>query len=314
MGQLQMSRTMSDLFQKFPRLRFGVSGVLCATSIFLVVFVTPLFGRTREKAAPSFTIDVDKPFDRVVTVVEDVARGGVIRGTFEYAGDEQLEGAKFSETSKLFSAWDGGGKIFYKFRERTLAPKHFIETNDVGTVAVRYVIQNNGPNSTRLTIDAVFVENGGHHPHPSDGYVETCEFAEIGKRLKEFDQDGSSSEFSSSKEGKPGASANTSGTASNGSADIQRAIADQRAQLTAETANLQKLEDQSRQIRTSEFVRVRAERAELKASPYSHARVIEALKQGQELTILAKSAYWLRVRSEDGQEGWLHHSAVEAQP
>lgn len=314
MGQVQMSRTMSDLFQKFPRLRFGVSGVLCATSIFLVVFALPLFGRSREKAAPSFTIDVDKPYDRVVSVVEDVARGGVIRGTFEYAGDEQLEGARFSETSKLFPAWDGGGKIFYKFRERTLAPKHFIETNDVGTVAVRYVIQNNGPNSTRLTIDAVFVENGGHHPHPSDGYVETCEFAEIGKRLKEFDQDGSSSEFSSSKEGKPGANGNAPSAAFGGSDDIQRAIADQKAQLAAESANLQRLEDQSRQIRTSEFVRVRAERAELKASPYSHSRVIEALKQGQELTILAKSAYWLRVRSEDGQEGWLHHSAVEAQP
>ena len=314
MGQVQMSGTMSDLVQKFPRLRSGVSGVLYATSMFLLVLALPVFGRSREKAAPSFTIDVDKPFDRVVGVVEDVARGGVIRGTFEYAGDEQLEGAKFSETSKLFSAWDGGGKIFYKFRERTLAPKHFIETNDVGTVAVRYVIQNNGPNSTRLTIDAVFVENGGHHLHPSDGYVETCEFAEIGKRLKEFDQDGSSSEFSSSKEGKPGANRNAPSAAPSGSDDIQRAIADQKVQLSAETANLQKLEDQSRQIRTSEFVRVRAERAELKASPYSHARVIEALKPGQELTILAKSAYWLRVRSEDGQEGWLHHSAVEAQP
>lgn len=316
MGQVQMSRTMSDLFQKFPRLRFGASGILCAASIFFFVFALPAFGRTREKAAPSFTIDVDKPFDRVVTVVEDVARGGVIRGTFEYAGDEQLEGAKFSETSKAYPAWDGGGKIFYKFRERTLAPKHFIESNDVGTVAVRYVVQNIGPSSTRLTIDAVFVENGGHHPHPSDGYVETCEFAEIGKRLQEFDQPAmpGTNEFSSSKEGRPGSNANAPGAASSGSDDIQRAIADQKAQLAAETANLQKLEDQSRQIRTSEFVRVRAERAELKASPYSHARVIEALKQGQQLTILAKSAYWLRVRSEDGQEGWLHHSAVEAQP
>ena len=317
MGQVQMNRTMSDLFPKFPRLRGGVSGVLCATSIFFVVFAGPLFGRTREKAAPSFTIDVDKPFDRVVTVVEEVARGGVIRGTFEYAGDEQLEGAKFSLTSKLFSAWDSGGEIFYKFREKTLAPKHFIESNDVGTVAVRYVVQNIGPSSTRLTIDAVFVENGGHHPHPSDGYVETCEFAEIGKRLKAFDQaatPGSSSEFSSSKEAQPRVDANAPGTASSAPDDIQRAIAEQKAQLAAETANLEKLEDQTRQIRTSEFVRVRRERAELKASPYAHARVIEALKQGQPLTILSKSTYWLRVRSEDGQEGWLHHSAVEVQP
>lgn len=310
-----MSGTAFDSIFKFPRLRFGVSGLLCATSILLFAVALPAFGRTREKAAPSFTIDVDKPFEQVVPVVEDVARGGVIRGTFEYAGDEQLEGAQFSQTAKFFPAWPGDGKVFYKYRERTLAPKHFIDSNDVGTVAVRYVVQNSGPGSTRLTIDAIFVENGGHHGHPSDGYVETCEFAEIGKRLKEYEQQGtpgSSSEFSSSKEGKPGVPG--PGTGSSGASDIQRAIADQKAQLATETANLQKLEDQSRQIRTSEFVRVRSERAELKASPYSHARVIEALKQGEQVTVLARSTYWFRVRSEDGQEGWLHHSAVEAQP
>jgi SH3 domain-containing protein len=309
-----MSSKTSDSFSNIPRRPFGVSGLLCATVIVLFAVALPAFGRTREKAAPSFTIDVDKPFEQVVPVVEDVARGGVIRGTFEYAGDEQLEDAKFSETSKFFPAWNGDGKIFYKYRERTLAPKHFIESNDVGTVAVRYVVQNNGPNATRLTIDAVFVENGGHHGHPSDGYVETCEFAEIGKRLKDFKQQthpGFSSEFSSSKEGKPAPTEN--GTGSVG-ADIRRAIADQKDQLATEIANLQKLEDQSRQFRTSEFVRIRAERAELKASPYSHARVIEALKQGQEVTVLAKSTYWFRVRSEDGQEGWLHHSVVEVQP
>lgn len=310
-----MSSTTSDSFLKLPRLRVGVSGFLRATSILLLAIALPAFGRTREKAAPSFTIDVDKPFEQVVPVVEDVARGGVIRGTFEYAGDEQLEGAKFAETSKLFPAWDGGGKVFYKYRERTLAPKHFIESNDVGTVAVRYVVQNNGPSATRLTIDAVFVENGGHHGHPSDGYVETCEFAEIGKRLKEFEQQaapGSTSQFSSSREAKPGS--NGTETGASGTGDIQHAIADQKAQLAAETANLLKFEDQSRQIRTSEFIRIRAERAELKAAPYSHARIIEALKQGQEVTVLAKSTYWFHVRSEDGQEGWLHHSAVEAQP
>ena len=76
-------------------------------------------------------------------------------------------------------------------------------------------------------------------------------------------------------------------------------------------ANLQQLEAQAREMRASEFVRVSVERAELKISPYSHARVVEALKQGQEVTVLANSTYWYRVRSEDGQEGWVPHSAVE---
>src|SRR5215469_7121235 len=205
--------------QRFPRLLQLSLRSLCASFFAVFVFMAVSYSRARDVAAPSFTIDVDKSYDEVVKVVEDVARGSIIRGTFEYAGDEQLEGAQFAENSHFFAPWSGGGKVFFKVRDKTLAPKHFINSNDVGTVAVRYVVQQNGPNSTRLTIDAVFVENGGHHSHPSDGYVETCEFAEIGKRLKGFDQDGSTSEFSSSKEGKPGANGNAPGAASGGSDD-----------------------------------------------------------------------------------------------
>ena len=300
----------------FPRLQLGASGVLC---LFLVMLCLPVWARTREKAAPSFTIDVDKPYDQVVKIVEDVARGGIIRGTFEYTGDQQLEGAQFTENSRLFPSWSGGGKVFFKFRDKTLAPKHFIESNDVGTVIVRYVVQDAGANITRLVIDAIFVENGGHHGHPSDGYVETCEFAEIGKRLKEFDQQeilrASGNEFSSGQQSSSrgdDAAPEASGTA--GSGDLQRAVATQKAQLAADTAKLQQLEAQSRQKRAAEFLRISAERAELKASPYAHARVLEAFKQGQEVTVLAKSTYWYRVRAEDGQEGWVYHGSLEVHP
>jgi len=275
--------------------------------------------RTREKAAPSFTIEVDQPYSRVVAAVEDVARSSVIKGTFEYTGDDQLKGAQFEPSSRLFPVWTGAGKVFLKVRNRTLAPKHFIQSNDVGAVAVRYVVQENGANSTRLVIDAVFVENAGHHGHPSDGYVETCEFAEIGKRLKEFDQQrtlrASGHEFAPSRESSSQLDKPVEPVIdSSATADIRRAIADQELQLAADTANLRQLEAQARKIRASEFVRINAERAELKASPYSHARVVAALKQGQEATVLVKSAYWFRVRSEDGQEGWVSHSALEAQP
>jgi hypothetical protein len=267
------------------------------------------FARTREKAAPSFTIDVDQPFSRVASVVEDVARRNVIKGTFEYAGEEQLEGAEFEANSRLFPAWTGAGKVFFKVRNRTLAPKHFIESNDVGAVAVRYVVQEDVANSTRLVIDAVFVENGGHHGHPSDGYVETCEFAEIGKRLKEFGQPHTllaANESSSRSEGESAPVADAS--------DLPRVIAEQQAQLENESANLRQLETEARKLRASEFMRVEAERAELKALPYSHAHVVAALTRGQEVTVLDKSEYWCRVRSEDGQEGWIAKTALEVRP
>jgi uncharacterized protein YgiM (DUF1202 family) len=97
-------------------------------------------------------------------------------------------------------------------------------------------------------------------------------------------------------------------------ADLQRVIGEQRTLLASESANLDQLEARARQLRTSEFVRVKADRAELKSLPYAHARVVEALTKGQEVTVLAKSAYWYQVRSEDGKEGWISHSFLEVQP
>jgi hypothetical protein len=282
---------------------------LCvAPAIFLSLCGTG-YARTREKAAPSFTIEVDQPFARVASVVEDVARSSVIKGTFEYAGEEQLEGAEFEANSRLFPAWTGAGKVFFKVRNRTLAPKHFIESNDVGAVAVRYVVEADGANSTRLVIDAVFVENGGHHGHASDGYVETCEFAEIGKRLKEFGQPHTvlaANESSSRSEAGSVPVAEAS--------ELPRVIADQQAQLENESAKLRQLETEARKLRASEFVRVEAERAEMKSLPYSHAHVVESLTRGQEVTVLSKSEYWCRVRSEDGQEGWIANASLEARP
>jgi hypothetical protein len=302
-----------------PEMGTSGFGNLCVASVLALLLSGLGYARARETSAASFSIDLDKPFSQVVKVVEDVARSSVIKGTFEYKGDEQLEGAQFLEKSRLFPTWSGPGKVYFKVRTQALSPTHFVNSNDVGTVAVRYVVQENGENSTRLFIDAVFIENAGHHGHASDGYVETCEFAEIGKRLKDFDQQqtmrAAGQEFVPGRE----SSSRSDGTYveltdPNQSGDLQRAIAEQTSQLSAESANLQQLEAQARALRRSEFVRIGAERGELKMLPYAHARVIEALKKGQELIVLAKSTYWYRVRAEDGQEGWISHSALEAQP
>jgi hypothetical protein len=280
----------------------------------------------RDTGAASFTIEVDKPYDEVVAVVEEVAHSSVIKGTFEYRDEEQLTGAEFAEKVGFFPAPTGSGKVFYKLRKKALSPSHFINSNDVGTVAVRYIVQKNTASATtRLIIDAVFVENGRHHWHASDGYVETCEFAEIGKRFEEYEQlraeggngSSSSSSSSSSRESssrpdvKPAMVVEADDPQTR---DLERVIAEQRAKLQTEQAQLQQLEAQARQLRTAEYVRVSAERAELRALPYMHARVVEALKQGQEVTVLARSHAWAEVRAEDGQQGWVSHTLLEARP
>src|SRR5579883_2604661 len=253
MGMFALRRALASQ----ARMSTGVANVprlgaaLCG---FLLVWVPVSWG-ARDSGSASFSIDLDKPYADVLAIVSDVAHSGTIKGTFEYRGEDSLDKAEFQESSRLFPAWTEPGKVFYKIRSKALSPSHFLNSNDVGTVAVRYVVQERGPNSTRLFIDAVFIESARHHGHPSDGYVETCEFGEIGKRLKERDQ-----------------------------------------------------------LLAAEFVKVKADRAELKALPYMHARVVEALTRGQEVTVLAKSAYWYQVRAEDGKEGWISHSWLEGQP
>jgi SH3 domain-containing protein len=305
----------------------------CLSILFLCGLCSP---RSRDTAGASFSIDLDKPFADVLSAVSDVAHSGSIKGTFEYRDEEQLNGAQFEEKSQLFPVWSGPGKVLYKLRAKTLSPSHFLNSNDVGTVAVRYVVQELSPNSTRLFIDAVFIENARHHGHPSDGYVETCEFGEIGKRLKDRDQlqtqvaageqfspghESSSRPDTSPPANEPSASSAPSSAAapvevvdSAKLADLQRVIGEQRTLLASESAKLDQLEAQARQLRTSEFVRVKADRAELKNLPYAHARVVEALAKGQEVTVLSKSTYWYQVRSEDGKEGWISHASLEVQP
>lgn len=326
-------------------------GHLSRTACFLILLLcVSAYSRTRETGAASFSIDLDKPYSEVLSMVEETARSGVIKGTFEYRGEEQLSNAEFADKSQLFPPWTQPGKVFYKIRTKALSPSHFLNSNDVGTVAVRYVVQERSANSTRLFIDAVFVENARHHGHPSDGYVETCEFGEIGKLLKEREQ--LQKLAASDKPFTPGLES-TSHSAdhqdeikqtralktdevrsknikpldakapqpsrapvvdSNATSNLRQAITEQKSLLTAERANLDKLEAQARQMRASEYVRIKADRAEIKVSPYSHARVVEALKKGQEVTVLGRSTYWYQVRSENGQEGWISHALVEVQP
>ena len=326
-----VARTSKSVFKST-----GVRGA-CMASLLILSLCGPCFSRSRDTGGASFSIDLDSPFDEVVTIVSDVAHSPSIKGTFEYRDEEQLNGAQFSEKSSLFPAWTGSGKVFFKIRSKALSPSHFLNSNDVGTVAVRYIVQEQSPNQTRLFIDAVFIENARHHGHPSDGYVETCEFGEIGKRLKDRKllqtQAAAGHQFSPGAESSSRVDGTTSETPSPLSstpktvgaaqaqpvdaaqnADLQHAIDEQTSLLAGDSATLDKLEAQARHLRTSEFVRIKSDRAELKALPYAHARVVEALTKGQEVTVLAKSSYWYQVRAEDGKEGWISHALLEVQP
>jgi hypothetical protein len=266
------------------------------------------YPRKKEAPAGTFSIDVDHPYDRVVDALRDLVNNGVILGTFEYKDTQELPDAESAHPCPFFKPWRGTGEVFCKIRRKALSPAHFIGSNDMGTVAVRYVVQPLARNSTRLFIDAIFVEDARRQEHPSDGFVETSEFGYLQQHLKEL----ALPPVPVTAQGRPAPQVEQVDASRSG--DLQQAITDQRAALDAANAALSQLEARAQQLRTIAMARIGVERAEMKAFPYVHAQAAQVLGRGDEVTILVKSPYWYRVRSAEGQEGWLHHSDLEGQP
>jgi len=156
--------------------------------LLLLVFVAtlPLAGREKDKLhyGEGLIVNIPVAESEVEQVVEEVVQNGMIRGTKEYTKDEFVSGAKPATSSHVFPAWGEGGKVFYKVREQALDPRNFKDSGDVGTLAVRYVVQAQGDKNTVLRIDALFEEDFRHTVHQSDGSVEIAEYKDIQEHIE----------------------------------------------------------------------------------------------------------------------------------
>lgn len=128
-------------------------------------------------------VNVPLPEPEVARVVGDIAANGIIRGTKEYNKDEFVSGAQPETSSAVFPEWKQGGQVFYKVRTGALDPRGFKDSNDIGTLAVRYIVQPQGAKNTVLRIDALFKEDFKHVVHLSDGSVESNEYRDIQDHL-----------------------------------------------------------------------------------------------------------------------------------
>ena len=166
--------------------RSTVSPLFLVATFALLATVAPfLQARERDKLSYGEGLIVNVPFTEaeVEQVVRDVTQNGIIRGTKEYNKDEYVVGAKPADSTHAFPPWTEGGKVFYKVRLQTLDPRNFKDAGDVGTLAVRYVLQPQGDKNTVLRIDAVFVEDFRHTMHASNGSVEGSEYKDIKDHL-----------------------------------------------------------------------------------------------------------------------------------
>ena len=157
--------------------------------IFLVFSASNAFAKAHVHYGDGFSADVEDSYNVVWKVVEAATEDGIVRGTSEYKGTAELYGAGSAKTSDAIKKPAPPGTVIYKVRTETIAPEHFEDSNDQGIVVVRYVVQELGPKSTRITIDSVFVENSHHHTHLSDGTVENAEFLAISDNLKSLEEE-----------------------------------------------------------------------------------------------------------------------------
>lgn len=250
-----------------------------------------------------FAIDLDEPYDKVLQVVKNVSEDGVVRGSSEYKGMAELYGAAPGTSSKAFRNPPVEGTVIYKVRAQTLAPEHFLDSNDVGTVTVRYVVRSLGSKSTHLAIDAIFQEDSHHHYHPSDGTVENAEFLAIADEIKDINdkeaKDKQEAEYAAEQKKLE---------------DLLAQLDDARAQLKAAKQKEQDLTHKVQGLSAGKPGQVRTATAELKAEPNNESKTLTSLAQGDSVTILLETRSWYRVQASNGQQGWVYRLMLEAQP
>ncbi|MFY9674511.1 MAG: hypothetical protein WB817_07575 [Terriglobales bacterium] len=307
-----------------------------ALLLFLVFVLASVPLRAREKNISQYgvglIINIPSPVAEVTEAVGDVVGNGIIRGTKEYIKDEYLSGAVTAKSSPFFPASKDPGKVFYKVRKAAINPWNFKDSADVGTVAVRYIVQPQGDKNSILRIDAVYVEDWKRTVHPSNGSVESSEYKDIQDHLdqmelvkketedalrqkqehiaqKEFDL--SNTELLSTPSGDSESSSRVDAAAGgNSQSSIRRSI--NKSEL-AEDPNETPEQRLARLRREAERI-VRKPGAPLKSAPFHTASTVQTLSPGTEVLVVILTPYWLGVETHDGAHGWIRRDELELLP
>jgi len=292
----------------------------------LVLLFAALPGAAREKDGIQYgaglSVNVPFPEAEVVQVVQDVVQNGIIRGTKEYNSDEYINGAVPAGSTKIFPEWTEGGKVFYKLRLKAIDPRNFKDGNDVGTLAVRYIVQPQGQKNTVLRIDALYVEDFRRTVHQSNGSVEGAEYKDIHDRLesievmKEQTAEAEKEKAAYGAKPQPAVPTATPQEFSSSSALSTPASAGDNpvSTNTAPQDPPQTLEEHVRDLRAKVERLVKAPGAPLKSAPFHTASTLQSLPAGTEVLIVISTPYWLGVETHEGQHGWMLRDDLEQAP
>ncbi len=290
----------------------------------LLFAALPVGAREKDGAQYGTGLIVNVPFPEaeVAQVVQDVAQNGIIRGTKEYNSDEYINGAVPAVSTRVFPEWTEGGKVFYKLRLKAIDPRNFKDSNDVGTLAVRYILQPQGDKNTVLRIDALYVEDFRHTVHQSNGSVEGAEYKDIHDRLESIEvmkeQTAEAEKEKAAYGARPHPAAPTPNPQeiSSSSPAPATASSDDTPPSTATVPQgpPQTLEEHLRDLRAQVERLVKAPGAPLKSAPFHTASTLQSLPPGTEVLIVISTPYWLGVETHEGQHGWMLRDDLEQAP
>jgi len=253
---------------------------------------------------PGITREFSATLEDVLEALHEVLEDQTIHGTVIYDKQPVLTGATVVNSTPLFEPWNQAGQVFYKIRKDAIAPRHFLESADQGTIAVRYIVTSLGQERVRLHIDAIYVETTHRTPHISDGTVEASEAKVIEDHLHAIQTtEQEASEAIRRRE----------------SADLVRATElrqreDEKTLLASAQSSAEDLAQQIKTLRHELERRVKAPGIELKAAPFHSAAGIATLPAYTEVVIVIVTPHWYGVELHDGKHGWIHVDNLEALP
>lgn len=254
--------------------------------------------------SPGLAAEFAASSDEVLQALNEVLGDQIIHGTLIYDREPTLTGAVAVTSTPLFESWQGPGQVFYKIRKDAIAPRHFLESGDQGTIGVRYVVTSVSPERTRIRIDAVYVENTHRRVHASDGTVEASEFKAIQEHLQAIQL--AEQESADAKRRRDSAEAVRQ--------SIIRQHEDETTRLAAAQSSRQDLEQRVDALRHELEQRVKAPGADLKAAPFRSAASLKILPAFTEVVIIIVTAHWYGVETPDGQRGWIPRDQLESLP
>jgi hypothetical protein len=242
--------------------------------------------------------------EEVRQAVQFVVHDQVIHGTLIFDREPILNGAEAVNSSPLFDPWQGPGEIYFKIRKNAIAPRHFLESADQGTIAVRFVLIPVDANRARVKIDAIYQETAHRAFHPSDGTVEKSEMKEVKDELESLQEAAAQAADARRRE--------TSAELVRQSLIRQRE--DETSRLSNAQASQKDLEQQVNALHHELERRVKSPGADLKAAPFQSAATLNTLSAFTDVVILIVTPHWLGVETPDGQRGWLPEEQLEQLP